>query len=152
MLAGQRSVHLCVSWTGSGFWKSSVPDLKSVSVFICALTILPVSPLCVVFMPVAPFSVSILFLIFVTAAAPVMFMACVASIIPVISGRRSAAAAASVRRLAPQASSCGGASSYGLTGAPLQAGGAQGVEEEALVGAPQWTFQPDRRVFKRARK
>lgn len=31
---------------------------------------------------------------------------------------------------------------FGLAGLPLQAGGAQGVEEEPLVGAPQWAFQP----------
>lgn len=117
--------------------------MKSVSVFVCAPTILPVSLLSVVFVPVAPSLVSILLLIFVAAAAPMMFMVCVASIIPVISGRRSAAHTASVRGLAPQASSFGRA---GLTGVPLQAGGAQGVEEEALVGTPQWTFQPSCRA------
>lgn len=120
---------------------------KSASVFVCARTVLPVSPISVVFVLVAPFYVSILLLIFVTAAAPVMFMVCVASIIPVISGRRSAAAAAaaSVRGLAstrPPSSCCG------FTGALLHAGRAQGVEEEALVGAPQWAFQPDRRAIR----
>ncbi|KAG7225037.1 hypothetical protein INR49_014492, partial [Caranx melampygus] len=39
--------------------------------------------------------------------------------------------------------SCGRVNSSGLTGAPLEAGGAQGVEEEALVGAPERTLQPD---------
>ena len=118
------------------------------SVFVSVLAIAPMSPLSVVFVPFTPLFVSVLLLIFVIAAVPVMmFMVCVASITPVISGGRSAAVAAPVRRgLAPQTPSRGGVSVCGVTGAPLQAGGAQGVEEEALVGAPQGTLQPDRGV------
>lgn len=117
------------------------------SVFVCVLAISPMSPVSVVFVPVTPLFVSVLLLIFVIAAVPVMmFMVRVASFTPVISGRCSAAVAASVRGLASQAPSLGGVPMFGLTGAPLQAGGAQGVEEEALVGAPQGTLQPSCRA------
>ena len=102
----------------------------------------------VVFVPVTPLSVSLLLLIFVIAAVPVMvFMVCVACGAPVISGWWcSAAVAAPVRGVAPQVPSCGGVSASGRLRAPLQAGGAQGVEEEALVGASQGTLQPGRGV------
>lgn len=151
MLAGLRavfrSVHLCAPWRRSGLCSSSSgqKSLFIKSVFVPAVAIPPMSPVCVVFAAVAPLLVSIPLLIFVIAAVPVMmFMVCVASITSLISGRCSAAVSASVRRVAPQAPSCGGVAVSGLTGAPLQAGGAQRVEEEALVGAPQGTLQPDR--------
>lgn len=115
------------------------------SVFVSVSAISPMSPVSVVFVPVTPVFVSVLLLIFVIAAVSVMvFMVRVASFAPLISGGCSAAVAASVRGLASQAPSLGGVSVLGLTGAPLQAGGAQGVEEEALVGAPQGTLQPER--------
>lgn len=105
------------------------------------------SPFSVIFVPVPLLFVSILLLIFVFAAVSVMvFMVCVASVASVISGRCSAAVAASVRGLTPQAPSHGGVSVSGLTGALLKAGGAQCVEEEALVGAPQGTLQPSCRA------
>lgn len=53
-----------------------------------------------------------------------------------ISVRCSAAVAAFVRGVAPQAPSCGRLSSSGLLGAALPAGRAQSVEKEALVGGP----------------
>lgn len=120
------------------------------SVFVSALAISPMSPMSpfsVVFVLVTPLSVSILLLIFVIAAVPVMvFMVCVASVAPVVSGGCSAAVAAYVWGVAPRAPSCGGLSVSGLSGAPLQAAGAQGVKEEALVGAPQGTLQPSCRA------
>lgn len=107
------------------------------------------SPVYVVSVSVPPLLVSVLCLVFITPAVPVMvFTVRVASVAPAVCGRRSAAVAASVRGLAPQAPSCGGVSRSGLTAAPLQAGGAQGVEEEALVGAPQGTLQPVRGMNK----
>lgn len=118
--------------------------MQSVSVFVSVLPIPPMSLGSLVFVP--PLFVSLLLLIFVIAAVPVMvFMVRAAPVTSVISGRGSAAVPAPVRGVAPQAPSCGGESGSGLTGAPLQAGGAQSVEEEALVGAPQGTLQPDRR-------
>lgn len=141
-----RSVHL----PGEKEWPSPSSGRKSLlmqPVFVSVLAIPLVSPLSVVFVPVAPLSVSILLLIFVIAAVPVMvFMVRAASVASVISGRCPAAVAASVPGVAPPAPSCGGVSGSGLTGVPLQAGGAQGVEEEAFVGAPQGTLQPDRGV------
>lgn len=80
-----------------------------------------------------PFFVSVLFFIFVVAAVAVMTFVVPSS--PVISGRCSAAVTASFPGLAPQAPSCGGVSRSGLSSALLQAGGAQSVDEEALVGA-----------------
>lgn len=101
----------------------------------------------VVFVSVTRLSVSTLLLIFVIAAVPVMvFTVRAASTVPVISGRCPAAVAAPVRGVAPQAPSCGRRSVSGLCGAPLQAGGAQRVQEEALVGAPQGTLQPSCRA------
>lgn len=77
------------------------------SVFVSVLVIPPMSPLPVVFVPVTP----LLLLIFVIAAVSVMmFMVCVASITSVISGRCSAAVAASVWGLAAPAPSRGGVS------------------------------------------
>lgn len=117
------------------------------SVFVSVVGIPPMPSVSVVFVPVTPLSVSVPLLICVTAAVPwMMFMVRVASIASVLSGRCSAAVAASDRGVASLAPSCGGKSVSGLTGAPLQAGRAQGVEEEALVGAPQGTFQPGREV------
>lgn len=105
------------------------------------------SPVSVIFVPVTPLSVSILPLIFVIAAVPVMmFMVSAAFSASVVPVRCSAAFAVPVRGVAPQAPSCGGMSISGLAGAPLQAGGAQGVEEEALVGAPQGTLHPSCRA------
>lgn len=121
--------------------------MKSVFVFVSTRAISPMSPLSVVFVPVTPLSVSSLLLIFVIAAVPVMvFMVCVASIAPVVSGGCSAAVAASVWGVAPQAPSSDGVSVSWPSAAPLQAGGAQGVKEEALIGAPQGTLQPERGV------
>lgn len=115
------------------------------------MSIFPVSPIWVVFMPVAPLLVSAVFLMFVCAPVPVMMLiVCVVSITTVISGRWSAAAAASLRGLAPQVPSSGGGPPSGVTGAPLQAGGAKGVEEEALISAPEWTLKPDRDMNKKA--
>lgn len=112
-------------------------------VFVSVVSIPSMSLFSVVFVPVTPLSVSTLLLIFVIAAVPVMvFVVCVASVAPVISGRCSAAVPAPVRGVAPQAPSCGGGSISRLHSAPLQAGGAQRVQEEALVGAPQGTLQP----------
>lgn len=117
------------------------------SVFVSVLAIPLMSLVSAVFVPVTPLSVSILLLIFVIAAVPLMmFMVCAASLSSVVSGWCSAALAASVRRVAPKAPSCGGVSISGLAGAPLQAGGAQGGKEEALVCAPQGTLQPGRGV------
>lgn len=82
--------------------------------------------------PVSPVVISVLFLLFVVAAVTLMVFVVP---IPVISGRRSAAVASSVPGLAPPAPSCGGVSRSGLSGALLQSGGAQSVDEEALVGA-----------------
>lgn len=121
------------------------------SIFVSVVGIPPMSPASVVFEPVTPLSVSVLLLIFVITAVPTrMLLVCVVSIASVISGRCSAAVAVSVRGVASRAPSCGGMSVSGLAGAHLQAGRAQGVEEEALVGAAQGTFQPDRgmnRIF-----
>lgn len=115
-----------------------------VCVFVSAWSI-SVSPFSVA--SVASVFVSIQLLISVSAAVPVMmFMINVASITLVISGRCPAAVSASVWGIAPQAPPCGGVSGSGLASAALQAGGAQRVEEEAFVGAPQRTFQPQREV------
>lgn len=105
------------------------------------------SPVSVASVSVTSVLVTIQLLIFASAAAPVimvMFMARVAFITLMISGRCSAALAASVWGFAPMAPSCGGVSGSGLTVAPLQAGGAQRVEEETFVGTPQRALQPDR--------
>lgn len=92
-------------------WPSPSSGPKSLlmqPVFVSVLAIPLVSPLFVVFVPVAPLSVSILLLIFVIAAVPVMvFMVRAASVASVISGRCSAAVAASVPGVAPPAPSCG---------------------------------------------
>lgn len=115
-----------------------------VCVFVSAWSI-SVSPFSVA--SVASVFVSIQLLISVSAAVPVMmFMINVASITLVISGRCPAAVSASVWGIAPQAPPCGGVSGSGLASAALQAGGAQRVEEEAFVGAPQRTFQPSCRA------
>lgn len=82
-------------------------------------------------------SVSILPLISIIAAVPVMvFVVSAASAASVLSGRCSAAVTVSDRGVVSPAPSCGRQCVSGLAGAPLQAGGAEGVEEEALVGAP----------------
>lgn len=82
-------------------------------------------------------SVSILPLISIIAAVPVVvFVFSAASAAPVLSGRCSAAVTVSDRGVVSPAPSCGRRCVSGLAGAPLQAGGAEGVEEEALVGAP----------------
>lgn len=117
------------------------------SVFVSVAGIPPMCPASVVFVPATPLSVSVLLLIFVITAVPaMMLLVCVVSIASLISGRCSAAVAVSVPGVASRAPSCGGPSVSGLAGAHLQAGGAQGVEEEALVGAAQGTLQPDRGV------
>lgn len=116
-------------------------------VFVSALGVPLASPAFVVFAPVTPLSVSVLLFIFVITAVPVMMpLVPVASVASVIPGRRSAAVAVSVRGVAPPAPPCGGMSVSGLAGAHPQAGGAQGVEQEALVGAAQGAFQPERGV------
>lgn len=107
------------------------------------------SPLSVVFVPVAAFAVSVPLLIFVIAAVPVaMFTVCAASLASVISGRRrrrsSAAVAASVRGVALRATPVGGRVRVPAA-ALLQAGRAKGVEEEALVGAAQGALEPGER-------
>lgn len=117
--------------------------MESVSVFVSVLSI-SVSPVFVVSVPVTSVPVPVIQLLIFALVPVVVFTVCAASVTPVLSGRCSAAVSASVRGLAPQAPSGGGVSGLGLTGALLQAGGAQGVEEEALVGAPQRAFQPDR--------
>lgn len=112
---------------------------------LCLAQSISVWPLSVA--SVASVSVSIQLLISVSAAFPVMmFMINVASITLMIPGRCSAAVSASVRGFAPPAPSCGRVSGFGLACAELHAGGAQRVEEEAFVGAPQRALQPDREV------
>lgn len=82
-------------------------------------------------------SVSILPLISIIAAVLVMmFVVFAASAASVLSGRCSAAVTVSDRGVVSPAPSCGRQRVSGLASAPLQAGGAEGVEEEALVGAP----------------
>lgn len=99
-----------------------------------------------------PLFVSVLFLVFFIPAVSVMrFMICVISIAPSISIRRRPAAfvAPVPCGLAVQVSSCGRVyGGSGLAGAPLEPGGAQGVEQKALVGAPEGTLQPEREVNK----
>lgn len=119
--------------------------MKSLSASV--LSIPSMSPVSVVFVSVTPLFVSLQLLIFAIAAVPVLVvMVCVISSTSVISGRRSAAVAASVRGVTSQAPSRGGVSVSGLSGVRLQASGSQGVEEEAFVGAVQGTLQPDSRV------
>lgn len=105
----------------------------------------PMSPLSVVFVPVTPFSVSIPPLIFVITAVPLMvFMISVPPFACVISERWPAAVAFSVQGIASRAPPRGGGISHGLSGVFLRACRAQSIEEEALVGALERTFQPAR--------
>lgn len=105
----------------------------------------PMSPLSVVFVPVTPFSVSIPPLIFVITAVPLMvFMISVPPFACVISERWPAAVAFSVQGIASRAPPRGGGIIHGLSGVFLRACRAQSIEEEALVGALEWTFQPAR--------
>lgn len=68
-------------------------------VCVCSVHLPPVS---VVFVSVTPLFVFVLFLVFIIPAVPVIIcMFRVASVAPTISGRRSAAVAASARGLAP---------------------------------------------------
>lgn len=87
--------------------------------------------------PVAPVLISVPPLISARVAVLVrMFMVCVASVLPVMGWRRSAAVTAPVWGLAPPTSSGVGLLGLGLLGVPSQASGAQSVEQEAFVGAP----------------
>lgn len=125
--------------------RSSVPLLDILySVFGFVAHVPPMSPLSVVFVPVTPFSVSIPPLIFVITAVPLMvFMISVPPFACVISERWPAAVAFSVQGIASRAPPRGGGISH-LSGVFLRACGAQSIEEEALVGALEWTFQPAR--------
>lgn len=116
------------------------------SVFVSVVGIPPMPSVSVVFVPVTPLCLRPASYLCYCSCPLDDVMVRVASIASVLSGRCSAAVAASDRGVASLAPSCGGKSVSGLTGAPLQAGRAQGVEEEALVGAPQGTFQPGREV------
>lgn len=111
--------------------------LMSEFVFVSVMAIFPMSLVSAcVSIPVTSVFVCVPSLISVFVPV-VMFTVCVASIGSLISGRCSAAA--------PLAPSSGGLSLRGLT-APLQACGAQRVQEEALVRALQRTLNPDRRT------
>lgn len=124
VLLGQRQRS---SPTASRSFKSLYP-----SVFVSVLSIgtFPVSVV-----SVSGGSVFISVQLLILAYVAVIFMVCAAAIIPVICWRCSAAVAASFRGLAPLMPFCSRASGPRLFGALLQASGAQGVEEEALVGA-----------------
>lgn len=126
--------------------RSSVPLLDILySVFGFAAHVPPMSPLSVVFVPVTPFSVSVPPLIFVIAAVPLMvFMISVPPFACVISERWPAAVAFSVQGIASRAPPRGGGIGHGLSGVFLRACRAQSIEEEALVGALEGTFQPAR--------
>ena len=131
---------LCFPGRGSGLGTSAAPPRSRTALFmssVSALALIPGPPASV---SVTPLFVPVLVLV-VTPHVPVrIVMVCAAPVAPSVSGGGSASVAASVRGLAPQAPSRGRVSLPGLAVAPLQAGGAQGVEEEALVGAPQGTL------------
>ena len=92
----------------------------------------------------APLSLSLaLFIAAMAAVVPAMMFT--VSVASVVSRRCSAALALSVRGIVSHAPCCVGMCVSGVAGAPLQAGGAQRVQEEALVGAPEGTFQPDKK-------
>lgn len=127
---------------GAAICKVSVPFPEQKSSFMKSAfgsvpAIFSMSPVSAVCMSATTLFVSLRLLIFVIAAVlAAVFTVRLVSFTSGISGRCSAAVAASVRGVAPQAPSRGGVSVSGLSSVLLQAGGAQGVEEEALVGAP----------------
>lgn len=133
--------------------RSGAPPLDILySVFGSATRVPPMFPLSVVFVPGPPFSVSIPPLISVITAVPLMmFMISVPPFACVISERWPAAVSFSVHWIASRAPPSGGWSVLGLGGVFLRACRTQSVEEKALVGALEWTFQPIRGVFQQNR-